>query len=368
MDRIYFECAACVQADLQKYVNTAGVTVAQATTRTPADIASVICSNGDTVQWQTYLKTAARAWGLPTIGLALAKLKALIGLDVEKVDRRYRAQPNLNVLANKEAGTGKIKEYDKLDTQYFAQRANVLHDVNAYAEALQIAPINLTTADKHSSVIVKCANGEMIKWSNYLRFAAKAFGLEFFAETLRRLKKIIGLEVRYLDLDEVYFRCAACVHADLQKYASTAGISIAQATTRTPEVSAAVVCSNGDTVKWARYLINATKALGVESGKEALAQLKTLIGLEVKEYGKLDEKYFIERSNVVHDLNAYALAAGVNVERCSTRTPNVRLRVICSNGESVSWATYLLTAQRALHLDSISHAVVYLKNLALKPE
>ncbi len=337
MDEVYFKCATCVKSDLQKFVDTAGIPIAKANTRTPDVRATVICSNGDTVKWENYLNIAARVWGVSSPKLALDRLKSL---------------------------ALEVKEPDKLDAKYFAQAANVVHDLNAYAQVLEISTAQLTTA-ANDLLSVLCANGETVKWRAYVRFAARAFGLESLADTLLRLKKIIGLEVKEIEMDQIYFRCADCVRNDLQRYADVSGIMLDKINTRTPDVAVSVVCSNGDTVKWQRYFSTARKALGVDSDVAAVAQLKTLIGLEVKQYDKLDAKYFAQKSNVLRDLRAYANAADVTISECTTRTPDTKMKIWCSNGESVSWSGYLTRAGKALGIDSQAQTLVHLKSFVL---
>ncbi len=337
MDEVYFKCAACVKSDLQKFVDTAGIPVAKANTRTPDVRATVVCSNGDTIKWENYLNIAARVWGESSPKVALDRLKS-IALEV--------------------------KEPDKLDAKYFAQSSNVLHDLSAFAKGFGLTTDTLTTTS-NNTLLVTCANGEVFKWTSYLRQAAKALGLESLLATLLRLKKMIGLEVKEIEMDEMYFRCADCVRNDFQRYAKAAGIPVEQINTRTPDVAMSVICSNGDTVRWQRYFSTAKKTLRVDSDVAAIAQLKTLIGLEVKQYDPLDAKYFAQKSNVLHDLSAFANTADVTIGECTTRTPDNKVKIVCANGEPVSWDRYLMKAGKALGINGQAQTLVYLKSFVL---
>jgi hypothetical protein len=77
------------------------------------------------------------------------------------------------------------------------------------------------------------------------------------------LKRLIGLEVKktYLAMDAVYFQCADCVRADLQKYAEALGVGIAQLVLNASFNARSVICQNGEPVKGQRYLRRAMTSI-----------------------------------------------------------------------------------------------------------
>lgn len=77
-----------------------------------------------------------------------------------------------------------------------------------------------------------------------------------------------------------YFSSAKNIVADLQKYADLGGLPIAEFSTRTPDQSLSIACSNGLIVKWAAYLRYAARAFGLDSTAAALLKLKKVLVLK----------------------------------------------------------------------------------------
>jgi superfamily II DNA or RNA helicase len=334
MDAVYYQCADCVRADLQKYAETLGVGIAQLVLNASFNACSVICQNGEPVKGQRYLRRAMVAFGSESAGSALAKLKKLVGLE--------------------------IKTYLAMDAVYFQCADCVRADLEKYAQTANVDLVNLNTSPPYMDVGVTCANQELVIWATYLNRAGKALGIESKAQTCVALKKLIGLESKtYIDMDAVYFHCVDCVRGDLQKYAKAAKVSVLKLTTAARYISLSVTCANGEEVIWETYYYRAKRALGLATYSAAVIELKKL----TNQYDVLDGAYFAQNEKVKHDLHAYAAAAGIDVDRLSDSSHLREFDAVPANGETIKWGAYLNTAMKALNATTRAEALTVLKRL-----
>ncbi len=333
LDAAYFRCPECVRADLQNYADVADITIAELATNPSYNSISVTCRNGDLVKWQTYLRRAKAALGFESAAPALIALKKLIGLETTV--------------------------YSKMDAIYFRCSECIRADLQNYADTMSVNIDELST-DSPGDALATCVNREPVKWQTYLRRASVALGLDSKAAALVKLKKLIGLEVKSIEMDEVYFRCVDCVRKDLRAYADAANVSIPQLTTATRYNTISVTCSNSESVSFDAYRNRAKRILGSQTATAALVDLKRLIN----QHDVFAPEYFAKKENVIHDLNAFATVAGVAIANLSTASNSRSNSATCANGETVTWSTFLTRAMKALNIATPVETLLALKTFA----
>ncbi len=268
MDREYFS-EENVRRDLNAYCEKAGLNnVSELKINYDLCGIEVVCSNGDTVNFKRYLKMASKVISDEklTNGQALDTLKKIYGLEIE-VREVIR------------------KEYPKMNREYFCEE-NVRRDLNAYCAKAGLSDVSeLITSFQGLEVV--CSNGEPLMFSAYLKRASRKLSDKVLkkAQTLDKLKIIYGLymEVRevkeYPIMNREYF-CEENVRRELETYCAKAGLSdVSELKANKDLFELEVVCSNGEPVKFQKYLYRASKALsdGKFTVGQALNVLKKMI-------------------------------------------------------------------------------------------
>lgn len=154
--------------------------------------------------------------------------------------------------------------------------------------------------------------------------------------------------------DATYYSDPAIVTYDLQKIADKVGVK-GPAQVSTSNMSGTnFVCKNGEIINAITYLRHAAIALGharnsAQAGSclgSVLSQLQKMAG--VKFVPIRGREYYSTQSNVKADLERFAAAAKLDgIEKLNTsHIPG--LSVVCANGESVKFATYIKNAAMRL--------------------
>jgi hypothetical protein len=135
---------------------------------------------------------------------------------------------------------------------------------------------------------------------------------------------------------------------DLESYARSAGLSSSvELTTGSSLGAIAVICANGERVKFQTYLRRACITLNLTSHSNALKYLKHIAGCLVPVHCEMDARYFSNPTYVREDLISYAIEMGLN-SLADLSTNNVSVRVRCINGEVLTLQTYLCLAGQML--------------------
>gem|GEM_PF-6629888 len=262
-----------------------------------------------------------------------------------------------DVIAIEEVG----QVFTPRDRLYYENPENLRQDLDSYTAAnsdlSHARQLNLSS--RRAGIAVKCNNGEVVKFTNYLAYAALAFG---FTETyneavkaphpqnaLKRLKEIAGYD--YVPRNEAYFLDAKRVHQDLERFAEAAGLEDGSLLTTAKTTSQLITCSNGDRIRWMGYLYSAKKALGLNSNAETLKNLKLLAGyaLPAEPLIKRDAKYYKNLDHLRADLEAFTTAAGLN-NPTELTSSQLTTAITLKSNESVPLGTYVKQASRALGL------------------
>jgi hypothetical protein len=277
MDREYFS-EENVRQDLDAYCAKAGLTdVSELSTSDKFTGLEVVCSNGETVMFQTYLSRASVVLSDKklTLAQALDTLKKIYGLKIEVRE------------VTKE-------EYPKMDREYFSEE-NVRRDLEAYCGKAGLNDVSeLSKSDKFTGLEVVCSNGEPVKFNAYLSRASVVLSDKklTLAQALDALKKIYGLKIdvrevkkeEYPMMDREYFS-EENVRRDLEAYCGKAGLNDVSELRKSDKFTGLeVVCSNGEPVKFNAYLSRASVVLSDK--KLTLAQsldaLKKIYGLKIE--------------------------------------------------------------------------------------
>lgn len=119
---------------------------------------------------------------------------------------------------------------------------------------------------------------------------------------------------------------------DIERYAQVGKVRIKELSTNTPKENTEVELSNGVEMKWGRFLRNASNfLLGTKNNSkeslprksEALDRLCEMVGIVREKQQFLSKEYFdvLNEENIRSDLEKYAEAGGVRIEKISTGTP-----------------------------------------------
>jgi predicted transcriptional regulator len=348
MDEAYFNNPDLVQADLEAWAISVGKALEDLNTGDIKSKNSFTASNGEPgIRGFTYLRRAMKALGTKGHKETLDRLKKTAGIELKK-------------------------EYPEMDEAYFADPEKVKADLEAWASSVKKEVEDLSTSDTRSEEGFTTSNGEPgIRGFTYLNRAMKALGIEGKKETLDRLKKTAGIELKteYPKMDKVYFSDRKKVEADLEAWASSVGKTVEELTTGDNDVSSkkSFTASNGEPgIRGFTYLYRAMKALGIKGGKETLDRLKKTAGIELKtEYPKMDKVYFSDRKKVEADLEAWASSVGKAVEDLTTGDIKSKNSFIASNGEpGIRGFTYLYRAMKALGTKGKKETLLRLKQIA----
>ncbi len=333
-DEVYYKDPVKVKADLEAFAKACNKSVVElctndANTRT-------ICSNGESVRFDTYITNACVA----------------LGIGEDSIDSKSRVLDALKYL-KKLAGFD-VKEYDDRDEIYYKDPVKVKADLEAFAKACGKNIFELST--KAAATEVVCSNGESVKFATYINNGGVALNLaknakdamNKAAEILYALKKLAGVKYR----DEIYYKDPVKVKADLETFAKAWGKNVTLLRMGCTNVE--VICANGESVKFRTYICNACVALGITTDSDpanpiladTLKNLKKLAGFDVKEYDERDEAYYKDPVKVNADLEAFAKACGKSVLLLSTM--DIGSDAICANGETVKFGRYITNAGVAL--------------------
>jgi hypothetical protein len=337
MDVEYFKNPQNVKADLEAYAKFLGPN------KTPLDLwidncsNETICSNGKSVEWQIYLKYAGVALGLANDSKKARKRRSKILKELQKI-----------------AG------YEAMDVEYFKNPQNVKADLESYAKLFgpDKTPSDLRTTNLPSEII--CSNGASVKLATYLRRASIALDLAKDSReantkkhaTIQELQKIAGCEI-HVSTDTEYFNNPQNVKTDLEAFARLMGPDKTPLDLSMSYIPGEITCSNGKSAKWQTYMNRACIALGfAKNVAEAISKKRVALHklLKITGYKRMDAEYFYNSQNVKSDLEAYAKLLGPDKTPSDLRTIHLSNEIICSNGESVRWATYLNRAGIALDL------------------
>lgn len=284
------------------------------------------------------------------------------GEDIDEVLSILKDESGMDVSCNRD----EIQDTGEQDLQYFTSVDNVRHDLNGYASGTNTTVSELVTSRSYRDVYIVCANGERVSWNRYAIRAATALKLTSVAEALVKLKMTIGLEAKkvHLPMDATYFACSDCIRADLQNYADAVGLANISKLSINPRYNAEEVpCRNGDQVKWQTYMRKAMTALGCESAAPALMKLKELVGLKVIQHLPMDAVYFRCSTCVRTDLQTYADQVRVSIVDLTKSMQGLSNAIVCSNGEPVTFQTYVRRATKGLGENSQTAALEELKKL-----
>jgi len=151
--------------------------------------------------------------------------------------------------------------------------------------------------------------------------------------------------------DKSYYSDGGNVRHDLEKFAEVAGVASPLDLNTSNTAGVIACCANQERVRASTYIRNAGVALGKHWCSERAAgdmaailkRLKVIAGYEIEEVPPRDYAYYSGPSNVLHDLSAYADAAGLE-SYAQLNTAHLSIRCTCSNGEEVRFGTYLKNA------------------------
>lgn len=273
----------------------------------------------------------------------------------------------------------------KMDEIYFRNAENVRKDLQSFVDDLinkkhkivkKVEDLSTFSLGKATAV---CSNGEEKKGETYLTTAGVQLKIakdtvearSKQAEILEALKKIIGIEVvKFPPMNAEYFSNNENVKYDLEAFAgelqkkpeNEGKISTIADLNTLNFFNLSVTCKNGESVSGHAYMQRAGIGLGMtvsareSDGRlgEILVTLKRKAGLEVTTLPKMDKKYFSNKENVQHDLEAFVAALkasgkkGVNGLRDLTTFNIKNIEIMASNGELVKGVKYLYRASTEL--------------------
>lgn len=153
-------------------------------------------------------------------------------------------------------------------------------------------------------------------------------------------------------MDKAYFEDPIKVRNDLEAYALADGRSVEDLSVIGNSIE--VLCSSGETMKFNTYLSHAGIALGLAKDSPesrrikstTIAKLKSIIGIDT--FSEMDADYFNNPIKVDADLTLFAMAAGKESVEDLFATRAHKITSHCSNGESLTFLTYLNRAGIAL--------------------
>ncbi|MFA7685271.1 MAG: hypothetical protein WCX95_00540 [Candidatus Gracilibacteria bacterium] len=333
-----------IRHDLQAYADDLGLEGIESLNTENLFSVKIKCVNGEEVSGRTYLSRAGIVFGLASSSRDVQRGKYLEILNLLK----------------KKSGI-EVKKYLPMNAEYFTDE-NIRHDLQAYADDLELEGIESLSTHNIAAGEIICANGEKVVGSTYLSRAGFALGFGVNrreahgkpALILDFLKKKCGIEVKKYPLMDVKYFTGENIRHDLQACVDELELEgIASLTTRSMGLinrERMIRCANGEDVIGPTYLNRAGLAFGLSTnardaqhGKYAaiLELLKKKCGIEVKKYPPMDVKYFTG-GNIRHDLQAYVDELKLEGIKNLTTNKNMQLvKIRCANGEEVAGQTYL---------------------------
>jgi hypothetical protein len=212
-----------------------------------------------------------------------------------------------------------------------------------------INPKLLLTLDKESLQKQYPTQVSRVIYSNQDQWETALYENIFISNTL--LQSATNAQ-KNTPMDKAYFEDPIKVRNDLEAYALADGKIVEDLSVT--ENSIEVLCSNGETKKFNRYLSHAGIALGlakdsIESKRiksKTIAKLKSIIGIDT--FSEMDADYFNNPIKVDADLTLFAMAAGKESVEDLFTTRTHKIITHCSNGEPLTFLTYLNRAGIAL--------------------
>ncbi|MFC1615921.1 hypothetical protein ACFL21_02165 [Patescibacteria group bacterium] len=326
-NREYYENNEYLDFDVNAIMAKAGVDSPHAL-KTKHLSSEFICSNGQEMKIDLYLRQAGKALGI----------KGERELGIFKI-------------LYKNAGN-ELDELSDLDPDFFKNKREVLRVLTLYSDAANLSgPNGLLTSHYRTSIEIK--KGLTMTFSRFVSRAAKFLKITdaTIGEQIIALKKHAGIKA----LDENYFLDAACLRNDLISYARAAGaesIYKLKVTGKNSKVEAGL--SNGDVLNLDRYLIRAIMMLKLEdNSKKARSRINEIFEILLKTAGfeRRDSEYYENPENVQFDLEQYATVLGL--EDLTTFIYMKKfgsIKAVCKNGEPVELHNYLTRAALSLGL------------------
>ena len=334
MDESYFANRELVEADLRKFLEQAeGDSLINMNTKNPPQNICITASNGEIIMWSTYLARAS------------------IGFFGIKNNKPYRKADALNHLL-KLCGT------HRMNKEYFNNLQFIKHDLNAFLkQAKGDHLINLSSVNPPFGTSITVSNGERIAWGTYLNRASAVFfetrqgsdNPHRTSDTLTHLLKLCGV----FPMDKKYFSNPKFIRHDLEVclvYAK--GVLLTDLSTRNISKGTLITFSNNETITWPTYL-NRASAVFFETRQgsdnphrtsDTLTHLLKLCGVF-----PMDKKYFSNPKFIRHDLETFSIYAKVDaLIDMNTKNPPQNTSVLISNGERITWGTYLRRASDIL--------------------
>ncbi len=251
-----------------------------------------------------------------------------------------------------------------LGKEYFGNVQNIKKDLNTFRVKWGVESIaELSVSIPKPGDEAKLSNGQRMKWNTYLtqaiRYIPKPKEWEEYktASILDELCRMIGIKrEKRLELGQEYFQNKDNIWKDLEAFRVVGRVeSIEKLNTENPKTSDEAELSNGEKMKWNTYLSQAKRYLPkpnwLEEYKQASAldELCRMIGVDREKRLVLGQEYFQNKNNIWKDLEAFQVVGGVeSLEKLGTGNPKTRDEAELSNGEKMSWETYLTQAIKHL--------------------
>lgn len=326
------------------------------------------CKNGEEIAGGTYINRAGVAFKMAkNRRAAFAKHDEILDklLQIAQITKTEKVKP--------------------MDEEYYKDPENIRKDLNAFLVEVKkqkrrknpqkIEDLSVDAMCKVKD-LVACSNNEKVNGFTYILRAGKPLGMSSGTKESGKkmkaifdeLKKRVGIEAKnYPEMNVEYFEKLENIKKDLQAFADESKVTIENLMTNHLD-GTSVECSNQETIEGKTYLSRAAKALDSkikstpEAGKimgDTLKTLKRKIGIEIKEFSEMDEKYFSNPQNIRQDLENLR-AKIVASERKKNRIPQKiadlstydfkKIDFVCTNGETVSGLAYLGRAAKGLNL------------------
>lgn len=270
VNRVYFETPENPKFDLINFASKFDLKNPSELNCGPRFWASDIqCCNGERIKFATYLCRYAVSFGMAKSTLE-AKSKANVIL--ETMLKKYFGKPEVRPMNN---SYFEDLNFAKVDLENFA-----------LAQGCE-SPINLNCSRKNLIALMKCKNGEEIRFVTFLNRAGVSLGL---ARTQLDANQKLGfildqLLAKYfsrktnIPMDQAYFDNLDQLKNDLERHSQAIGrgnrfdLDCGHLTLGTT-----INCSNGDVIQFASYLQRFAVINGMaKTGREARANYKLVL-------------------------------------------------------------------------------------------
>ncbi|MFC1615834.1 hypothetical protein ACFL21_01725 [Patescibacteria group bacterium] len=322
----YYSDPMKVKADLLNFVKEFELETPFDISGAPSFLKSeVVCTNGEKIKFSKYLCHAALALGFAETYIEAKK-------NHSKILKRLL----------------EIAGYGERDEEYYNCSEKVRVDLEKYARFAGLnSPLELNMGNR--KIIIECSNGELVRFKNYLYGAGNCLNVSPQTKILKELLKIVGYEVpSFIPRDQVYYNDSDIVRTDLQSFADQFRESPFNLSTSPKYADTPIICSNGEELRFERYLVHAGLALGMANSHDEAHVISAKIRhklMEIAGFQERDVEYYRSRNNVRSDLLNFAKAAGFDSPlRLTTGARFYSLQIECSNGEEIYFIPYLSQA------------------------